>query len=1054
MFTRYTAVATADSSPFRAIGGEESTPFTGATPAPPTCPQLLSLKAKALTAQLSLKAKVALAVLAVVSISVGLGVGLRKRAPAAAASVCDWAAYRLPTNVLPTNYTITWAPSLTPDSAAFAAGSGCAGGSCPFSGSSMVDVVVQSASPCILVHSAGLRVVSAAVANLRSGAAAAAAWREDAANERLVVTNPVAAGVGDTLRLTFFFSANLSQTNNGLYQSTFTNDLGATVTMVATQFEATAARKAFVGFDEPAFKANFTLTFDGVPRGYTALGNMPNASVATRSDGAATVTFAPSPRMSTYLLCVVVGPLVSVSSVVPAANGPLPLAGWAVARGNNSKALAFAVEAATAIIPFYERLFGVPFPLPKMDMAAIPDFAAGAMENWGLITYRETAMLAVEGVNSATELQRVVVVVAHELAHQWNGDIVTMAWWNALWLNEGFAARMEYLGTDFFRPAYGIGKQFQYGTVIRALRADAFSDVQQLTQDVDSSAAIEGQFSSISYQKGASVLRMVQTFLGDATFFKGINTYLKRYVFGNSEPLGLWQALRDAAGTVPSLPTWAQTYELQPGFPLVRVAWASSGSEASGSGVLQLSQQRFFASPASAAAAGAAEAARLYWVPLQFASPGAARAGSPLPAAAAAAAATPFTGATWGATVGAAGAPFDLALDGWLKVGVNGTFYGRVTYPPSLWGALFAGAAAAQAGGGGAAAALLTPADRATLLDDYLTLAESTALAGEGLNSTQGLSYLAALLPAEREYEPLSVALLHVSIFSALLVPDVPLDAPDAENADPLAAPADRACFLAYTRFAAQLLEGPLSYVTWDPIAGETPLITQLRASVLSAGAAVNHNGTVAQARALFAAYDAAGGYPSGAAALPVDVASVVLNTAVRFGGEAEYRKVLAWFEAAQTAGDAASYTRFLRAATATRDRGLLQETVTYVLDKSTVVRVGDRVGVITGVAGNPWGRDVAWRGAVAEGGVWASLIALYGSGGFDTSALVGGLAGGFVSQASLDAVVAAWGPAGALRSTISGALFDYEAAVEGVGRSVLWAQKEKAAVCAALAGY
>ncbi len=541
-------------------------------------------------------------------------------------------------------------------------------------------------------------------------------------------------------------------------------------------------------------------------------------------------------------------------------------------------------------------------------------------------------MLAIEGSSSATELQRVVVVVAHELAHQWNGDIVTMGWWDALWLNEGFAARMEYLGTDFFRPSYGISQQFQSGTVIRALRADAFSAVQQLTQTVGSSASIEGQFSSISYQKGASIIRMVQAFLGDAVFFKGVNTYLKRYVFGNSEPLGLWQSLRDAAG-LPSLPAWAQTYELQAGFPLIRVAWASGGSEALGAGVLQLSQARFFASPASSAAAAAAEVGRLYWVPLRFLSPGAARgAPSAVPDAAAAAASTPFTAASWGATVGTNAKPFSLKDDGWLKVGVNGTLYGRVTCecaaaaaappplpplpaprarasapppiypppltlppradPPSLWAALFTAARESQGG-----VSLLSPADRATLIDDYLTLAVSTALSSEGINSTAGLGFLAALLPGEREFEPLAAALLHVSVFSALLVPDVPLSTPDAalNDADPLAAPADRACFLSYSRFAAGLLDAALAYVTWDSVPGETPLITQLRASVLAAGAAVNHTATVQRARQLFAAYKDAGGYPDGGAALPVDVAAVVLNTAVRFGGETEHSLVLAW---------------------------------------------------------------------------------------------------------------------------------------------------------------
>lgn len=158
--------------------------------------------------------------------------------------------------------------------------------------------------------------------------------------------------------------------------------------------------------------------------------------------------------------------------------------------------------------------------------------------------------------------------------------------------------------------------------------------------------------------------------------------------------------------------------------------------------------------------------------------------------------------------------------------------------------------------------------------------------------------------------------------------------------------------------------------------------------------------------------------------------------------------------EAARDAGDSASYARFLRALSTTRVRALLDFTLAYALpdEETNDVRVGDKVGVITGVAGNPWGRDIAWRRMVARDGAWAKLVALYGSGGFDASALVAGLAGGFQSQASLDAVIKVWGAAGSLRSTIAGALFDYQGAVEGVGRSVLWAQREKDAVCAFLA--
>lgn len=316
---------------------------------------------------------------------------LRKRGSGGAVtpSVCQWSSYRLPTNVLPLNYSLTWTPSLTPNGALFASGCSTPNGACPFTGTSSVSVLVQQASPCILIHSAGLTITSATVNGK------AATWTEDAVNERLVVAMPSGAGVGigSIALLTFTFTAPLSTTNTGLYQSTYKDDFGGTVFMVATQFEATSARHAFVSFDEPAFKANVSVTFDGVPAGYTVLSNMPNTSITLRPDGVSTrVTFAPTPPMSTYLVALVCGPLVSYS--LPAAPAPgrpnvLPVTGWAVNRANNTLALVYAVQAAAAIIPYYETLFGVPFPLPKMDMVSIPDFAAGAMvsHSYSFITW-------------------------------------------------------------------------------------------------------------------------------------------------------------------------------------------------------------------------------------------------------------------------------------------------------------------------------------------------------------------------------------------------------------------------------------------------------------------------------------------------------------------------------------------------------------------------------------------------------------------------------------------------------------------------------------------
>jgi aminopeptidase N len=564
---KYSAVPVReDATQFRSLGSDD----TPILPAPVASQGLLRSGLQYLSA-LSLPAKAALG-FSLFALVLGSILGAVLRRPAAASpSVCDWSAYRLPGNVAPTAYAVSFSPSLTPDGLAFATNCSTASGACPYTGTTTVDVRVLAASPCILIHSSGLDIASATVANLGTPGAPALplTWREDAVNERLVLAVPSGAGAapGALLRLSFAFSAPLGTTNTGLYQSLYTSDSGSTVVMVSTQFEATAARRAFVSFDEPALKANFTLTLDGFPTAYTALGNMPPATgPQPRGNGllGSTVTFQATPPMSTYLLAVVCGNLTSVSQTLPpnpsvGRAASLPVTGWAVARGDNQANLVYAVDGAMKVIPYFETLFGVSFPLPKMDLVAAPAFAAGAMEDWGLIIFRETALLARVGVNSASELQRVAVVVAHELAHQWSGNIVTMEWWNALWLNEGFAARMEYVGTDRIDPTFQIDQQFQYGTIIRALRSDCFSDVQQLTQTVSTSAEVEGQFSSISYQKGASLIFMIQAYLADLeaaslappnSFYSGVNLYLSACseqsrqapAYGGAAGRGEWHA--------------------------------------------------------------------------------------------------------------------------------------------------------------------------------------------------------------------------------------------------------------------------------------------------------------------------------------------------------------------------------------------------------------------------------------------------------------------------------------------------------------------------------
>lgn len=616
-----------------------------------------------------------------------------------------------------------------------------------------------------------------------------------------------------------------------------------------------------------------------------------------------------------------------------------------------------------------------------------------------------------------------------------------MAWWDALWLNEGFASRVEFLGTDHYDPGFGINDQFLTSDVHRALRADAFADVQQLTQAVTSSALIEGQFSAVSYQKGASLIRMMQFWLDDQAlsslvpanaFFAGVSIYLKRNAFGNAEPLQLWEALVDAAEN-PNIVAYAQTYELQPGFALVTVAWrdGDAAAAANGGGVLTVSQSRFFASPFSQAAAKAASTttdltALLYFVPLQLTAPAAALTTPPLAEAIARSRSDPLVAANWSYTIGSDAAPFTLANNNWFKLNANASIYTRVNYPPAIWAAL----------GSAAASGAFGAADRASLLDDYMTFAESTlpSLKAAGITSAAALQFAAAIVPGDASFETNSVFLSHAGTLASLLVPDVAFASAGDTSVDPLAVATDKACFLSASKYASAQLLNIVTSLGWVPANGETPITSQLRASVLSAASYYGTASVIAYARAL---------YDAGPALIPADFAQLVLNSVVRWGNAADWTNVKALYLAAT---DAATQRRYLTALTATRDRTLLASALDFALTAD--VRVGDKVSVIASVAGNPWGRDLAWVFAKKN---WPMLSALYGAGGFDTSSLVSSLGGNFQTQAFANDVSAFWN--NGRDPSISGATHDFSGAQENVGRNILFVAGERASACAWLAG-
>lgn len=398
------------------------------------------------------------------------------------------------------------------------------------------------------------------------------AYKVDNEHEAIRVT---LREVGPTA-LTITYTAPLTDTMMGIYPSYY-EVAGEKKQIIGTQFETTFARQAFPAIDEPEAKATFDLAlkFDEQP-GETVLANMPEL----REEGGVHY-FATTVRMSTYLVAFAFGDLQSKTTRTKSGVE----VGVFATKAHQANELDFALDIAKRSIEFYEDFYQTPYPLPHSWQLALPDFSAGAMENWGLVTYRE-AYLTLDPDNTPLRQKLLVAtVIAHELAHQWFGDLVTMKWWDDLWLNESFANMMEYVAIDAIEPDWHIWELFQTSDVPAALSRDATDGVQSVHVQVEDPAEIDALFDgAIVYAKGARMLVMVRALLGDDALRKGLKAYFDAHQYGNATGADLWQALGDASGLdVGAIMTsWLE----QPGYPVVTAAVVD--------GQLILSQQQFF----------------------------------------------------------------------------------------------------------------------------------------------------------------------------------------------------------------------------------------------------------------------------------------------------------------------------------------------------------------------------------------------------------------------------------------------------------------------------
>jgi puromycin-sensitive aminopeptidase len=466
--------------------------------------------------------------------------------------------YRLPRTVVPSRYDIRLEPDLT---------------TLTFHGEETIAVSVAEPVGEIVLNAVELAVDEAVVVDARGHEQRATVTLDEPAERcRLAFAAPVAAGAG---RVRLVFRGTLNDKLRGFYRSVYKDPSGVSRTMAATQFEATDARRAFPCWDEPAFKAVFSVTLVIDPA-LTAVSNTRVVS-QTREGARAVVRFADSIVMSTYLVAIVVGEL---EHTEPTPVGSTPVRVWCV-PGKRHLA-AFGQQIGAASLKFFEDYYGLPYPGDKLDLLAIPDFAAGAMENLGAITFRETALLVDALAASHAELQRVADVVAHENAHMWFGDLVTMSWWNGIWLNEAFATFMEMLAVDAWKPewqrwiAFGVSRA-------AALSVDGLHSTRPIEFPVRAPREADAMFDVLTYEKGASVLRMLEQYLAPDVFRAGVREYLTRHRFANADTGDLWAALGRASGQ--PIPAVMDGWIFAPGYPLVSVS--VEGRE------LVLRQQRF-----------------------------------------------------------------------------------------------------------------------------------------------------------------------------------------------------------------------------------------------------------------------------------------------------------------------------------------------------------------------------------------------------------------------------------------------------------------------------
>ncbi|CAF1250693.1 unnamed protein product [Adineta steineri] len=476
---------------------------------------------------------------------------------------------RLPKTVVPTHYDLTIQPFID---------------TFKFNGEVIIHIQVKEPTDSIILYAAELQIDNAKIIS-NSKDELNGTIEIDEENERLKITFNKTLEKND-YQLSMKFIGDINNRMVGFYRNQYTTSDGNIRYGASTQFEPADCRRAFPCWDEPNFKATFEITLI-TPKDLRAISNMPIVSESEYADNKEwkVTKFDRTPIMSTYLVAYVIGEYDYIET--KDSNGISMRVYTQVGKKEHGH---FALDLASKVLPFYAEYFNIKYPIAKADQIAIPDFASRAMENWGLITYREIALLIDPKSSSLTVRQRNAMTISHELAHQWFGNLVTMDWWTDLWLNEGFARWIQYLAVDKFYPEWDVWTQYVADVFSQFLVLDALKSSHPIEVPIGHPSEIDGIFDTISYAKGSSVIRMLHDYIGDDAFRKGLHNYLKDYSYKNTVTFNLWSHLAKASGKplIEVMSSWT----LQMGYPLVTVYEEQQSNKTR---IIKLTQQRFIA---------------------------------------------------------------------------------------------------------------------------------------------------------------------------------------------------------------------------------------------------------------------------------------------------------------------------------------------------------------------------------------------------------------------------------------------------------------------------